>query len=189
MGKTAAAVKALRGPFKKLIHNLEESKVPPKIAKKVEVGGGKTAAKRTAAAAEKTAKKTTNAGDVGSYGDLRKTARGTGNDVDHIPSNASNLAAATAQKGQRLTAAERRATKDSGVSMAVPREVHQRRSTTYGGRNSAERIAQDAADPAGAVRRDFDAYRETLAESGWTAEAIEGKYNEIVAMNRAMGRI
>ncbi len=78
-------------------------------------------------------------------------------DLDHQPSNASNIARAEAELGRPLTAAERAAVRDQGPAVAVPQELHQGASPTYGGRNTPAQIAADAANPAAAAARDAQA--------------------------------
>jgi RHS repeat-associated protein len=96
--------------------------------------------------------------EVGTYGALRaRSVVGDGLTLDHIPSNASNLARAAAAKGEELTAAERAALRDQGTAVAVPENLHRSASPTYGGRNTAAEIAADAANPQAAAARDTQA--------------------------------
>jgi hypothetical protein len=96
--------------------------------------------------------------EVGTYGELKvRSVTGDGLTLDHIPSNASNLLRAEAELGRPLTPAEAAAVRDQGISVAVPDPSHRSGSPTYGGRNTAEQIAADAADPQAAAARDSQA--------------------------------
>jgi RHS repeat-associated protein len=96
--------------------------------------------------------------EVGTYGELSaRSVVGDGLSIDHIPSNASNLARATAAKGEELTAAERVAVRDQGTAVAVPDNLHRSASPTYGGRNTQAQTAADAANPQAAAARDSQA--------------------------------
>lgn len=163
MARFAAASRGLRGPFKRLATMLQSAmRNPPRVPR---------------------------VGDVGMYGPMRRGARGTGLDMDHIPSNASNLAAAQARKGAPLTALEREAVQRSGATLAVRRSWHQRLSATFGGRNNASQIAADAANPAAAIRRDFNRYRSQLLADGFDNDQIEALYDSLVRQNQQVGRL
>jgi hypothetical protein len=96
--------------------------------------------------------------EVGTYEELRaRSAPGDGLDLDHIPSNASNIARAEAELGRPLTAEEREAVRLKGTAVAVPEGSHRSVSPTYGGRNSPEQIQADALNPHGAAVRDTKA--------------------------------
>ena len=92
--------------------------------------------------------------EVGTYGALSERSIGDGLSIDHIPSNASNLARATAAKGEALTPTEAAAVRNQGTAEAVPDAAHRSGSPTYGGRNTSARITADAANPEAAATRD-----------------------------------
>ena len=80
-----------------------------------------------------------------------------GLDIDHQPSLASQLKRAEQEKGGLLTPAEAKAIRDQSPAVAVPRDLHQSSSPTYGGRNTPDRITADALNPSAAVARDSGA--------------------------------
>jgi hypothetical protein len=106
----------------------------------------------------KTSKDPVKPGDTGTYGDLNARKRSHGEteplDMDHQPSFAAQVSARESALGRPLTPAERAAVKASTPAVASPRVVHQQTSPTYGGRNTPERISQDAADLPAAQARD-----------------------------------
>ncbi|WP_213803762.1 RHS repeat-associated core domain-containing protein [Granulicella sp. dw_53] len=92
--------------------------------------------------------------EVGTYGELAPRSIGDGLAIDHIPSNASNIAREEAQLGRPLTAPERAVVRDQGTAVAVPSDLHQSTSPTFGGRNTPAQIQADAANPRAAAVRD-----------------------------------
>jgi hypothetical protein len=114
--------------------------------------------------AEKVAEKTGEAGaasvakyEVGTYGELSARSAKDGLTIDHIPSNASNVARQEAELGRDLKPAERAAVRDQGTAVAVPDQLHKSGSPTYGGKNTPAQIKADAANPQAAVARDTNA--------------------------------
>jgi mutator family transposase len=96
--------------------------------------------------------------EVDTYGNLRsRSLVGDMLDLDHQPSNASNIARAEAELGRPLTAAERAAVRDQGTAVTVPQDWHRSLSPTYGGRNTAAQIQADALNPQAAALRDSQA--------------------------------
>lgn len=68
--------------------------------------------------------------------------------------------------GHPLYPDEERMVRENGLVIAVPRKVHQQSSPTYGGRNTRTRVEEDAADPHGAQRRDYESYEKAMNERG-----------------------
>jgi len=96
--------------------------------------------------------------ETSTYGDLKARSKvGDGLDLDHQPSNASNLARTEAEVGRPLTKAEKAAVRDQGSAVAVPEQWHRAGSETYGGRNTPARIAADAANPQAAAQSNSQA--------------------------------
>ena len=89
-------------------------------------------------------------GTEGSYGELKnhkdKYGETEAMDMDHRPSFAAQAEAAAKAKGQPLTDAELKALKNDTPAVATPRADHQKKSRTYGGRNTKEQIKEDAKD-------------------------------------------
>lgn len=114
--------------------------------------------------------------EVGRFGELRdRSLVGDGLDLDHQPSHASNVARAEAELGRPLTPAEIRRIRDQGTAVAVPEQWHRTQSRTYGGRNTAERIQSDAADPVGAAALDSAAMVEGAAHRQQSAAAAAAR--------------
>jgi hypothetical protein len=107
-------------------------------------------------------------GDKGTYGELKAKKKAQGEteplDMDHQPSLAAQIAAKETALGRKLTPAERAAVKQSTPAVASPRPVHQQTSPTFGGRNSSERIKEDAKDLKGAAERDRAAFDKGMRE-------------------------
>jgi RHS repeat-associated protein len=96
--------------------------------------------------------------EVGTYKELRdRSVVRDGLDLDHQPSNASNIARAEAELGRPLTDQEKATVRDNGTAVAVPQDWHRSSSPTYGGRNNQTQIQGDAANPSAAAQRDSQA--------------------------------
>jgi hypothetical protein len=105
--------------------------------------------------ANATPKRAVSAYEVGKYGKMRVRSQPRDRlDLDHQPSNASNIARAEAELGRPLTPEEIRHIRDEGTAVAVPEKWHRQRSRTFGGRNTPEQIQADKVDPAGAAALD-----------------------------------
>jgi RHS repeat-associated protein len=115
--------------------------------------------------------------EVGTYGELRaRSVVGDGLSIDHIPSNASNIARKEAELGRELTAAEKTAVRDQGMAVANPDSLHRSASPTYGGRNTPQQIAADAANPQAAAARDTQAMVDAASSANKTkAQAAAAK--------------
>jgi RHS repeat-associated protein len=102
-------------------------------------------------------------GDRGTYGDLKSQKRANGEtepmDMDHRPSFAAQKKALEDRLGRELSPEEATRLKNSTPAVATPRRDHQQQSRTYGGRNTPEKIAEDAEELERARRRDNAAYR------------------------------
>ncbi len=95
---------------------------------------------------------------VGTYGDLTdQSLPNDGLQLDHQPSNASNIARLEAELGRPLTDEELQQVRNQGTAVAVPTDWHQTQSPTYGGRNTPAQIQADAQNPLGAATRDSQA--------------------------------
>lgn len=107
-------------------------------------------------------------GDTGTYGELKARKKEFGEteamDMDHQPSFAAQKLAKEKEYGRPLSKKEANKLKDETPAVASPRKVHQQTSPTYGGRNSKERIEQDASDLEGARQRDRDAFDNAMKE-------------------------
>jgi RHS repeat-associated protein len=113
--------------------------------------------------------------EVGTYGDLASRSKGDGLSIDHIPSNASNIARKEAELGRPLTDAEKAQVRDQGTAVAVPDASHRSGSPTYGGRNTPEQIQADAADPQAAAARDSQAMVKAAGQANKSAARAAAK--------------
>ena len=109
-------------------------------------------------------------GDVGKYKDLVARGRvGDGLTPDHIPSCASLIAAEEASRKKaclpKLTTKEKNQIRDNGNCVVVPHNLHVA-GETYGGKNTKDKIAQDAKDPSAAQKRDMDAHKANAEDHG-----------------------
>ena len=65
---------------------------------------------------------------------------------------------------------------------------HVSESETYGGRNTSERIANDAADPTAAAESNLSRYTDKWISHGLTSDQIEQIERELNTLNAALGR-
>ncbi|ELH4237753.1 hypothetical protein ROW45_004335, partial [Vibrio fluvialis] len=73
------------------------------------------------------------------------------------------------------------------AGVAIPREIHQKCSETYGGRNKLEKQQVDSGDLEAAVNSNFDAIKTCLKENGYTDEQLEDAREELHRLNKANG--
>ena len=64
--------------------------------------------------------------------------------------------------GNPLSAAQATAIENAAMSVVIPASAHQGVSPTYGGRNDAQRIGEDASDLQKAAKRDTKAMKKEL---------------------------
>jgi len=106
---------------------------------------------------------------------------------DHIPSYASTRKYLESKLGRELTVDEARKLNDEGTTLLYETEIHQKFSRTYGGRNSAEQILNDSKGLFEAAKKDLEALRQPLIDSGMTNEEINQAFDRIHEMNRNKG--
>ncbi|EDM1758516.1 hypothetical protein AH553_26020, partial [Salmonella enterica subsp. diarizonae] len=127
--------------------------------------------------------------DVGSYKDLKKgSVVGDGLEHDHIPSFAALKKSKETELGRPLTDAETKKLYQNATAVEVPKDVHQA-GPTYGGKNTASQVQQDAMDLCGAVCRDTDALRNNMIERGYDPKQVDDAIKQIIERNRQMGVI
>jgi len=76
---------------------------------------------------------------------------------------------------------------DRVAAIVVPKEVHQKISQTYGGRNKPDQIARDAKNLRSALDRNFDAIKPALKEYGATEEQLESARAKMHKLNTEQG--
>ena len=127
--------------------------------------------------------------DVGSYKDLKKgSVVGDGLEHDHIPSFAALKKSKETELGRPLTDAETKKLYQNATAVEVPKDVHQA-GPTYGGKNTASQVQQDAMDLCGAVCRDTDTLRNNMIEHGYDPKQIDDAIKQIIERNRQTGVI
>ncbi|WP_371356210.1 S-type pyocin domain-containing protein [Pseudomonas chlororaphis] len=124
--------------------------------------------------------------EVGPANDLSSRSAKDGLDIDHIPSKKALEAILKANdphmKDEKIQDYLRKA-----PSIAIPRKVHQKYSTTYGGRNTKARQAEDAADLRTAVDTNLDAMKPYLLEEGFAEEQIETARTHLHNLHQKQG--
>jgi hypothetical protein len=95
-------------------------------------------------------------GENGKYGDLKKKTAGGRFDRDHVPSKAAlkEFARKELRGGRALCPDQASAIDNLGNAIAIPKAVHSGYSPTYGGKNTPDRISEDAGDLQTAAKRD-----------------------------------
>ncbi|WP_404851695.1 hemagglutinin repeat-containing protein (plasmid) [Enterobacter asburiae] len=127
--------------------------------------------------------------DVGSYNNLKKgEVVGDGLEHDHIPSFAALKKAKENEIGRPLTDAETKKLYQNATAVEVPKDVHQA-GPTYGGKNTAAQVEQDALDLCGAVCRDTNALRGNMIERGYDPKQVDEAIEKIIDRNRQIGVI
>ncbi|MDU0293630.1 hypothetical protein [Saccharothrix longispora] len=125
--------------------------------------------------------------DVGTYGDLKKREKvGDKLEHDHIPSSAALKKAKEKQLGRKLTPQEAREIHQRGTTIEVPAQVHAK-GDTYRGKNTADRIAADAADLGKAADRDYATTRKNLIDHGYSAADVDAALARMRAENLKRG--
>lgn len=76
---------------------------------------------------------------------------------------------------------------DRVAAIVVPKEVHQKISQTYGGRNTPDQIVRDAKNLRSALERNFDAIKPALKECGATEEQLESARAKMHKLNSEQG--
>ncbi|WP_284070725.1 hemagglutinin repeat-containing protein [Pectobacterium quasiaquaticum] len=127
--------------------------------------------------------------DVGSYKELKdRSVVGDGLEHDHIPSFAALRTAKENELGRKLTPAEEKTLYQNATAVEVPKDVHSA-GPTYGGKNTAAQVQQDALDLCGAVCRDTDALRTNMIDRGYEPALVDDAVKKIIDRNRQTGVI
>ncbi|SJN58159.1 S-type Pyocin [Vibrio ruber DSM 16370] len=125
--------------------------------------------------------------EVGTYGELAARSAKDGMDIDHIPSRAALIRAAEKMYGVKLLGSEKAEFIKSAASIAIPRDVHQKCSETYGGRNQKGKQIEDAENLEKAVNSNFDAIKECLLKYGYTEVKLEEARDKLHNLNKENG--
>ncbi|MGV3347067.1 hypothetical protein ACGVWS_15545 [Enterobacteriaceae bacterium LUAb1] len=73
------------------------------------------------------------------------------------------------------------------AAIVIPKEVHQKLSETYGGRNTPAQIELDSRNLRAAVDRNLDAIKPALKKDGATEVQIEAARAKMHKLNSEMG--
>jgi hypothetical protein len=157
MALREAEKEVAEGLAKKTARELEEA-AAKKTGKEAEAGGG--GSKNNDTQVKKKVKPKPKCGQQGPYKD-RNNHDNAGMNWDHVPSQAALLKAARQTKGAALTPAEIKAVVDNAPTIAIPAQLHQKHSETYGGRqhqsvDGVKRPARDASDLQRAAKENTD---------------------------------
>lgn len=107
-------------------------------------------------------------------------------EADHMPSRAA-VEQFLMDKYPGLDQKLIRKMADRVAAIVVPKEVHQKISQTYGGRNIPDQIAGDAKNLRNALDRNFDAIKPALKEYGATEEQLESARAMMHKLNTEQG--
>lgn len=124
--------------------------------------------------------------EVELYSDFKRRSRQGKYEADHMPSRAAVDAYLRANY-PLLDDAEILALTDQVAAIVIPKEVHQRISETYGGRNTPAQIELDSRNLRAAVDRNLDAIKPALKEHGATESQIEAARAKMHKLNSGMG--
>lgn len=125
-------------------------------------------------------------GEVENYDDLAKRSVGDGLDIEHIPSRKA-LAVHILAANPRISEKDLRKILDRGAAIAIPREVHQKYSETYGGRNTKEKSNLDGTDLRTAVLSNLNALRLGILEAGVSADQLPTITEALHEINQQLG--
>lgn len=124
--------------------------------------------------------------DVELYSDFKRRSREGKFEADHMPS-----AAAVKEYLKRLepslTEQEINFYAQDVASLVIPKEVHQKNSETFGGRNNPTQILRDSMDLRAAADRNFDAIKSVLEGYGASDEQLESARVNIHTLNEDKG--
>ncbi|MGT1696592.1 S-type pyocin domain-containing protein [Salmonella enterica subsp. enterica serovar Winslow] len=124
--------------------------------------------------------------EVERYSDFKRRSRQGKYEADHMPSRASVDAYLRANY-PLLDDDEILALTDQVAAIVIPKDIHQKISETYGGRNTPAQIELDSRNLRAAVDRNLDAIKPALKEHGATEGQIEAARAKMHKLNSEMG--
>jgi hypothetical protein len=124
--------------------------------------------------------------EVELYSDFKRRSRQGMYEADHMPSAAA-VCVALARDNPDLRPSELDALAQDVAAIIVPKEVHQKISETYGGRNTPTQIELDSRNLRSAVDHNLDAIKPALKEHGATEGQIEAARTKIHNLNSDVG--
>ncbi|MBK4717177.1 pyocin, partial [Enterobacterales bacterium BIT-L3] len=124
--------------------------------------------------------------EVELYSDFKRRSRQGKYEADHMPSRAA-VEAYLKRLDPLLKEKELEAMTNDVAAIVIPKDVHQKLSETYGGRNTPVQIDQDSRNLRAAVDHNLDAIKPALKEHGATEAKIEAARAKIHSLNSEMG--
>ncbi|PLR31804.1 S-type pyocin domain-containing protein, partial [Chimaeribacter arupi] len=124
--------------------------------------------------------------EVELYSDFKRRSRQGAYEADHMPSAAA-VRAYLRRKHPKLDTKRLDRMAENVAAIVVPKEVHQKLSETYGGRNTSAHIDFDSRNLQATVDRNMDAIKSALQEHGATESQIEAARMKMHKLNIEMG--
>ncbi|MGY3255647.1 S-type pyocin domain-containing protein [Pseudomonas chlororaphis] len=124
--------------------------------------------------------------EVGPANDLSSRSAKDGLDIDHIPSQGA-LREYVVRLNPKIDRQNLQKILRNAPAMAIPRNVHQKYSETYGGRNTKAKQIEDAADLRAAVDNNLDAIKPFLQDMGFTEDQIESARTDLHNLHQEQG--
>ena len=124
--------------------------------------------------------------EVELYSDFKRRSRQGMYEADHMPSAAA-VRSALLRENPRLSKNLVDEMVQDVAAIIVPKEIHQKLSETYGGRNTPVQIELDSKNLRAAVDRNLDAIRPALKTNGATENQIEAARAKMHELNRNVG--
>ena len=124
--------------------------------------------------------------EVELYSDFKRRSRQGMYEADHMPSAAA-VKAYLRREYPNLKETEIQEFSSQVAAIVVPKDVHQKISETYSGRNTPAQIDLDSQSLRAAVNRNLDAIKPALKKHGATESQIEAARVKIHELNRSVG--
>ncbi|EFI5594749.1 TPA: S-type pyocin domain-containing protein, partial [Escherichia coli] len=124
--------------------------------------------------------------EVELYSDFKRRSRQGKYEADHMPSAAA-VRAYFKRLHPDLDDEDLDAYAQDVAAIVIPKEVHQKMSETYGGRNTPAQIDLDSRNLRAAADRNLDAIKPALKEHGATEGQIEAARTKLHELNSKMG--
>lgn len=124
--------------------------------------------------------------EVELYSDFMRRSRQGKYEADHMPSAAA-VRVALLRENPRLSKNMVDKMAQDVAAIVVPKEVHQKLSDTYGGRNTPAQIELDSMNLRAAADRNLDSIKPALKENGATEAQIEASRAKMHELNRKIG--
>ncbi|WJM85462.1 type VI secretion system PAAR protein [Dickeya chrysanthemi] len=124
--------------------------------------------------------------DVDLYSNFKGRSRQGKYEADHMPSRAA-VEAYLSSLYPELSSKDISKLSSDVAAIVIPKEVHQKLSETYGGRNTTTQIELDSRNLRSAVDHNLNAIKPALKEHGVTEAQIEAARAKLHRLNSEMG--